>query len=79
MKDWRAVAILVAGTIGSFLYSNFILDYILPGHDSFFEVISELETQGNPNAGVLRTTDVIGGLLMLVPLPYVWAAMPANG
>lgn len=79
MRDWRAIAIVVAGAIGAFLYSNFILDYILPGHDSFFEVISELETAGNPNADVLRTTDVIGGILMLVPLPYVWAAMPANG
>ena len=78
MRDWRAWAILVTGAIGAFLYSNFILDYILPGSDSFFEVISELETAGTPNADVLRTTDVIGGILMLVPLPYVWAAMPAR-
>jgi len=79
VRDWRSWAILVAGAIGAFLYSNFILDYILPGRDSFFEVISVLETAGTPNADVLRTTDVIGGILMLVPLPYVWAAMPANG
>lgn len=78
MRDWRAWAILVAGTVGAFLYSNFILDYILPGETDVFEVISVLETKGTPNADVLRTTDVIGGILMLVPLPYVWAAMPAG-
>ena len=78
VRDWRAWAIVVTGAIGAFLYSNFILDYILPGSDSVFEVISELETAGNPNADVLRTTDVIGGILMLVPLPYVWAAMPKD-
>lgn len=79
VRDWRAWTIVLAGVIGAFLYSNFILDYILPGGASVFEVISVLETKGTPNADVLRTTDVIGGILMLVPLPYVWAAMPANG
>jgi hypothetical protein len=79
VRDWRAWAILVAGAIGAFIYSNFLLDYLLPGSTSTFEVISVLETKGTPNADVLRTTDVIGGILMLVPLPYVWAAMPANG
>lgn len=78
MRDWRAWAIVIIGAIGAFLYSNFILDYILPGSDSVFEVISELETAGNPNADVLRTTDVIGGILMLVPLPYLWAALPKD-
>lgn len=79
VRDWRAWAIVTAGAIGAFLYSNFILDYILPGGTDVFEVISVLETKGTPNADLLRTTDVIGGILMLVPLPYVWAAMPPGG
>jgi hypothetical protein len=76
VKDWRAWALVVTGVIAGFLYSNFLLDMVLPGTHDWSVVVSELEKPGYEHAVVLRTTDVICGLLVLALLPYVRSALP---
>jgi hypothetical protein len=79
VRDWRAWALVVTSVIAGFFYANFFLDMMLPGTHDWSAVVSELEKPGFEHAEVLRTTDVICGLLILVLLPFVRAALPPGG
>ncbi len=79
MKDWRAVSLVVVGVVAAVFYSNFLLDVAFSRDHDWFAVVSELEVPGAPTATLLRTTDVLCGLLVLVLLPYVRAGLPVGG
>jgi len=79
VRDWRAVAILVTGFLGAFLYCNFLLDVVLPGEHDWFAVVSEMEMEGEKYAHLLRVTDVVCGVLVVAILPPVWSALPRDG
>ena len=76
MKDWRAPALLADGILAALFYSNFLLDAVLPSDHDWSRVVSELEVAGAQTATLLRTTDVLCGLLVLLLLPHVWAGLP---
>ena len=78
MKSWRAVALVLVGVVAAVFYSNFLLDVAFSTDHDWFAVVSELEVPGAPTATLLRTTDVLCGLLVLVLLPDVWAALPVG-
>jgi Protein of unknown function (DUF998) len=76
--DRRAWGILAVSVLGAFFYANFILDLILPGEHDWRTLVSELEKPGYPHAGLLRSTDVVCGLLVLALTPLLWTALPAG-
>lgn len=78
MRDWRGWGLVVISVVAGFLYANFFLDVILPGEHDWTAVVSEMEMPGNPHADLLRATDVVCGVLILVLLPFVRAALPAG-
>jgi len=79
MKSRRDVALLVVGVVAALFYSNFLLDVVFSSDHDWFAVVSELEVPGAQTATLLRTTDVLCGILVLALLPYVWAALPVGG
>ena len=79
MRNWRAVALVLVGVLAAVFYSNFLLDVAFSTDHDWFAVVSELEVPEAPTATLLRTTDVLCGLLVLVLLPYVRAALPVGG
>jgi hypothetical protein len=78
MKNWRAVALVLVGVVAAVFYSNFLLDVAFSTDHDWFAVVSELEVPGAPTATLLRTTDVLCGVLVLVLLPHVRAALPVG-
>jgi hypothetical protein len=74
--DRRAVGLLLTGGLAALLYANFLLDWVLRGFAGMGDVVSELEAQGQPNALLLRATDVICALLVLSLLPWVRSGLP---
>ena len=79
MKSRRAVALVLVGVVAALFYSNFLLDVAFSTDHDWFAVVSELEVPGAQTATLLRTTDVLCGVLVLALLPYVHAALPAGG
>ena len=79
MKDPRAAALVLTGSVAALFYSNFLLDVAFSTDHNWFAVVSELEVPGAQTATLLRTTDVLCGVLVLALLPFVWAALPAGG
>jgi Protein of unknown function (DUF998) len=79
VKDWRAVSLVAVAVVAALFYSNFLLDVIFSREDDWFAVVSELEIPGSHNATLLRTTDVLCGLFVLVLLPFVRSALPVGG
>ena len=79
MRNWRAVALVLIGVFAALFYSNFLLDVAFSTDHDWFAVVSELEVPGAQTATLLRTTDVLCGLLVLALLPSVWAALPVGG
>ena len=79
MKDWRAITLVLVGVVAALFYSNFLLDVVFSSDHDWFAVVSELEVPGAQTATLLRTTDVLCGVLVLALLPYVWAALPVGG
>ena len=79
MKDPRAAALVLTGVVAALFYSNFLLDVAFSSDHDWFAVVSELEVPGAQTATLLRTTDVLCGLLVLALLPSVWAALPVGG
>lgn len=69
---------LVAGALAAVLYSNFLLDWALRGGSGMDLVISTLAADGEPNAALLRATDVACAVLVLLLVPLVRAALPAR-
>ena len=75
-SDRRAVTLVVAGGIAALLYANFLIDWVLRGFAGMGDVVSELESAGQPNAVLLRVTDVLCAVLVVALLPWVRAGLP---
>ena len=69
------IVLAVAG-VAAFLYSNFILDWVLRGFEGMGEVVSELESPGEPNAALLRVTDCVCAVLVVLLTIWARAALP---
>jgi len=74
--DRRAVALVVCGAVAAFLYANFLLDWTRRGFTGMDDIVSQLEAHGQPNAMLLRVTDVVCAVLVVALLPWVRAALP---
>jgi hypothetical protein len=73
---YEAVALVAVGIVAGIAYSGFLLDLVLPAGDPDVSVVvSSLEVEG-PFGGILRTLDVVSGVLTLALVPYVWWALP---
>lgn len=72
----RLRAPLWIAAAAAFLYSNFLLDWVLRGFHGMTEVVSTLASPGEPNATLLRVTDVICAVLVLALLPWLRRALP---
>jgi hypothetical protein len=64
--------------VAAFLYANFLIDWALRGFDGMGEIVSDLAAPGQPNATLLRITDVVCALLVVSLLPLVRAALPPS-
>jgi hypothetical protein len=69
-------AILGVGAAAAFLYSNFLLAWIFGDSSQMWVVVSELEAPGEPGAVLLRVTDVVCAVLVIIVLPAVRLALP---
>lgn len=78
MSSWRAASLVLVGAAAALFYSNFLLDVVFSPQHDWFAVVSELEVAGAPTAALLRTTDVLCGVLVLVLLPFVRAGLPTG-
>ena len=72
----RRPALIVVGVVAAFLYSNFILDWVLSDFTGMGQIVSELEAPGEPNATLLRITDVVCAVLVVSMLPWVRRRLP---
>lgn len=73
----RGRAHLATGVAAGALYSNFLIDLLVPGPHEWGKQVSVLEIPGHRSAALLRTTDVSAALLVLAQLPAVRRALPA--
>ena len=64
-------ALITVSAIAAFLYANFLIDWVLRGFSGMGDVVSELEAPGEPNAVLLRVTDVVCAVLVVSLLPWV--------
>lgn len=71
-------AAVVIGALAALLYANFLLDWVLRDFSGMSKIVSELEAPGQPNATLLRVTDVICAALVVSLLPWVRSALPAG-
>lgn len=69
---------LTTGAVAAVLYSNFLIDLLVPGPHEWAQQVSVLEIPGHRSALLLRTTDVLAALLVLAQLPAVRAALPRS-
>jgi len=69
---------LATGAVAAVLYSNFLIDLLVPGPHEWAQQVSVLEIPGHRSALLMRTTDVLAALLVLAQLPAVRAALPAS-
>ncbi|UVY84777.1 DUF998 domain-containing protein [Brachybacterium sp. NBEC-018] len=69
---------LATGAVAAVLYSNFLIDLLVPGPHEWAQQVSVLEVPGHRSALLLRTTDVLAALLVLSQLPAVRAALPVS-
>lgn len=69
-------AVLAVGVLAALFQSNFLLDWALRGGSGMDRIISTLAADGEPNAGLLRATDIACAVLVLVLVPFVRAALP---
>jgi hypothetical protein len=79
VKSRLPVALVLVGVVAALFYSNFLFHVLYSKTGDWFVVVSELEVPGEQGATLLRTTDVLCGLLVLVLLPYVWTALVVDG
>jgi hypothetical protein len=75
-RDRRAILLVVVGCVAALFYANFLIDWVLRGFSGMGDVVSELESPGQPNAVLLRVTDVVCGVLVVSLLPWVRAGLP---
>ncbi|MET0840203.1 MAG: DUF998 domain-containing protein [Marmoricola sp.] len=71
-------ALIVVGVLAALLYANFIIDWVLRGFQGMGDIVSKLEAPGEPNAALLRVTDVICALLVVSLLPWARRRLPAG-
>jgi hypothetical protein len=69
--DRGRVTVVVLGVIGALLYANFLLDWVARGFHGMGAVISDLEAPGEAHAVLLRVTDVVCAVAVLLVLPFV--------
>ena len=67
---------LVTGIVAAFLYSNFLLDWVLRGFRGMGDVVSALEAPGERNATLLRVTDVVCAVLVVCLVSGVRRRLP---
>ncbi|ROS31090.1 DUF998 domain-containing protein [Cellulomonas sp. PhB150] len=67
---------LVVGIVAALLYCNFLIDWVLRGFEGMGEIVSELESPGEPNAMLLRVTDVVCAVLVVVLVVWARALLP---
>jgi hypothetical protein len=72
----RPSIVLVVAAVAAFLYSNFVLDWVLRGFEGMGEIVSELESPGEPNAALLRITDCVCAVLVVLLASWARAALP---
>ncbi|RHA40093.1 DUF998 domain-containing protein [Cellulomonas rhizosphaerae] len=70
--------VLAVAAVAAVLYSNFILDWLLRGFEGMGEIVSELESPGEPNAMLLRVTDCVAAGLVVLLAIWVRARLPAG-
>jgi len=68
--------VLAVAAVAAFLYSNFILDWLLRGFEGMGEIVSELESPGEPNAMLLRVTDCVVAVLVVLLAFWARAVLP---
>jgi len=69
------VALVTIGVVAAFLYANFLIDWVLSDFTGMGQIVSYLEAPGEPNAMLLRVTDVICAVLVVTLLPWVRAGL----
>ncbi|WP_043347424.1 DUF998 domain-containing protein [Beutenbergia cavernae] len=62
----RRAALLVVAALAAVFQANFLLDWVLRGGDGMQYIVSQLAAPGQPNATLLRATDVACAVLVLV-------------
>ncbi|KZF02965.1 MULTISPECIES: DUF998 domain-containing protein [unclassified Rhodococcus (in: high G+C Gram-positive bacteria)] len=78
MTNIRSRVLIGVGLVAAFLYANFLIDWVQRGFRGMGEVVSELEAPGEPNAMLLRVTDVVCAVLVVALLPSVRSALPSG-
>ena len=78
-RDRARPALVVVGLVAAFLYSSFIIDWVLRGFSGMGEIVSELAAPGEPNATLLRICDVVCAVLVVSMLPWVRRRLPPGG
>jgi hypothetical protein len=72
----EAAALIVISLVAALFSSNFLLDVAFAQDTDWTSVVSVLEvSEGHPRA-LLRTTDILCGVLVIVLVPFVHAALP---
>jgi hypothetical protein len=67
---------MALAVVAALLYSNFLFAWVLQGLGSTATVVSQLEVPGQPDATLLRVTDVLSAVLVLPLLPTLRHALP---
>lgn len=78
MTNIRSRVLIGIGLVAAFLYANFLIDWVRRDFRGMGEVVSELEAPGEPNAMLLRVTDVVCAVLVVALLPPVRSALPSG-
>ncbi|MGE0027856.1 MAG: DUF998 domain-containing protein [Thermoleophilia bacterium] len=76
LRSPYAAAVVLAGVLAAVAYAGFLFDLFDDAGGLDLSVVSSLETSGEPEAGLLRTLDVVSGLLTLALVPFLAAALP---
>jgi len=69
------IALVTIGVVAAFLYSNFLIDWVLSDFTGMGQIVSYLEAPGEPNAMLLRVTDVVCAVFVVTLLPWVRAGL----
>ncbi len=69
------IALLTIGVVAALLYANFFIAWVLSDFTGMGHIVSDLEAPGEPNAVLLRVTDVVCAVLVVTLLPWVRAAL----
>jgi hypothetical protein len=73
---WRRHCLMAVAVVAAVLYSNFLIAWMLHGVGDTTTVVSQLEVPGQPDATLLRVTDVLSALLVLPLLPGLSRSLP---